>query len=466
VRHSRNTPDWLGALSPGAWVIAALALLGSIGVLAMRPPEPAGLEMWIFSRMHKLIYDPAVAEWNAGHDDPVTLRLLSREALERRMLGGFLGDVPTADLFEVERDNAPKVFGGPLDAVGFVDLTDLVREEGLLEKINAPSFGAWSSRGRIFGLPHDVHPVMLAVRADLVERYGVDLDAIETWEDFEREFRKVQADENGDGEPDRYAISFWLSYEHLGQFELLLLQAGGGCFDADGRVRIDCDENAMVLAELVRWMTGDTRIAADTPEWNAGANQLKVQGYVAAILMPDWLCNYYRNEIPALSGKLELIPLPSWTPGGRHTSVWGGSMLGIARATKRFDDAWAFAKHLYFSDELARRLYTTGDIITPIKSHWDDPIFDEPDPYFGGQPKGRLYIDQAPDVPRRVASPFNRFALTTVQTALVRLRHYAVREGTTDREVLRAEAHRLLAEAERTVRQRVDRNVFVAEGER
>ena len=464
MSHGRNMPDWLGSLSPGAWVIAVLAVLGSIGVATMRPSEAPGLEMWIFSRMHKLIYDPAIAGWNGTHDDPVTLRLLSREALERRMLGGFLGDVPTADLIEVERDNAPKVFGGPLDTVGFVDLTDLIREEGLLEKINPPSFGAWSNRGRIFGLPHDVHPVMLAVRADLVERFGVNLDAIETWADFEREFRKVQGDEDGDGEPDRYAISFWTS--HLGQFELLLLQAGGGCFDADGRVRIDSDENAMVLAELVRWMTGETRIAADTPEWNAGANQLKVQGYVAAILMPDWLCNYYRNEIPALSGKLELIPLPAWTPGGRRTSVWGGSMLGIPRATGRFDEAWAFAKHLYFSDELARRLYTTGDIITPITEHWDDPIFDEPDPYFRGQPKGRLYINLAPDVPRRIASPYFRFALSTVQTAMVRLRDYAIRENTTDREVLRAEAHRLLADAERIVKQRVDRNVFLAGDDR
>ena len=29
-------------------------------------------------------------------------------------------------------------------------------------------FSLWSARGRIYGLPHDVHPVMLAYRTDLV----------------------------------------------------------------------------------------------------------------------------------------------------------------------------------------------------------------------------------------------------------------------------------------------------------
>jgi len=97
------------------------------------------------------------------------------------------------------------------------------------------------------------------------------------------------------------------------------------------------------------------------------------------------------------------MPLRAWAPGGRRTTVWGGTMLGIARDAEDPDALWEFAKHLYLSDELARALYTEGQIITPVTEHWDDPVFDEPDPYFQGQAKGRLYIQAAPDVPRRSA---------------------------------------------------------------
>ncbi len=92
----------------------------------------------------------------------------------------------------MERRAVARAFAGPIEAVGFVDLTDRLAKDGLLERINTPSFSPWSSRGRVFGLPHDVHPVMLGYRADIVEAAGIDVSKIETWDDFERIMRPLQ----------------------------------------------------------------------------------------------------------------------------------------------------------------------------------------------------------------------------------------------------------------------------------
>lgn len=451
-------------LSPAVAVLGLIALVSTLGVATLRPEPTDGLSMWMFARAHKLMYDPVIERWNEEHT-PVRARILSIPALERRMLGGFLAELPTADLLEVERRIARRAFAGPPDTIGFLDLTDRLRAEGLLERINPPSFSPWSSRGRIYGLPHDVHPVMLAYRRDLVEAAGIDLSRVETWDEFIAAMRPLMGDNDGDGQPDRYLLPFWTGNAHLDVLELLLLQNGGGFFDAQGRVDIDNDANAQVLIELVRWMTGETRVAADVPEFNPSGNALKLEGYIVAMFMPDWLCNIYRNEMPALEGKIALMPMPAWNPGGRRTSVWGGTMLGISRLSADPETAWAFAKHLYLSDELSRVLYEEGDIITPVVDHWSDPIFDEPDPFFSGQPKGRMYIDLAPDVPERIASPYSALALTAVQTALVRLKDHADALGTTDRAALAPRARELLAEAERQVRAQVARNVFLAEGE-
>ncbi|MBY0311620.1 MAG: extracellular solute-binding protein [Phycisphaerales bacterium] len=446
---------WSASL--GVLVIALLAIGSSIAVVAIPAKSATGVQMWTFARLHKQMYDPIIADWPA--ESRPQIALLSHPALERRMLQGFLTSTPTADLIECERRSVGRAFVGPLDSVGFTDMTDRLRSEGLLEQINMPSFGPWSSRGRIFGLPHDVHPVMLGYRADIVEAAGIDVSTIETWDDFVRVLGPLMSEKGPDGKPKRYLLNIWEDKEDL--IELLLLQAGGGFFDEQERVRIATPTNARVISTIVTWCRGPGRIAADAADFSASGNQLKADGYVVAAFMPDWMCNVWKNEIPQLSGKIRLMPLPAWTKGGRRTSVWGGTMLGISKTAPDQERLWKIASKLYLSPELARSLYSTGDIITPVRTLWNDPIFSEPDPYFSGQRKGRDYIALAPDVPMRTSSPYNVMAKLRVQTAVISLSAHAQRVGATSVEALEPRAMELLKVAEDQVRAQIERNVFL-----
>ena len=126
------------------------------------------------SPAHVRSYDGGL-EQGAKSTDRVQILLLSGGALQRRLLSGFLSDTPLPDLVEAYASIVHQAFKGPLEHVGFIDLTEVVQAEGIYEQINAPSFAPWTSRGRIFGLPHDVHPVLLAYRADIVEAAGIDV---------------------------------------------------------------------------------------------------------------------------------------------------------------------------------------------------------------------------------------------------------------------------------------------------
>lgn len=458
---NENPPFWR-AISPPAWGVIVMAVLSSVAVWFWPTGPQAQRSMWTFAQPHFRMYEPIVQKWNREHTPTIDMKLIGLVALERRMLGAFMSGTPSADLLEVERRIAARSFTGPLDAVGFVDLTDRLRSEGLLDEINSPSFGPWVSRGRIFGLPHDVHPVMLGYRADIVEAAGIDVSTIQTWDDFARVLAPLMQDANGDGEPDRYLLNMWENHDdHL---EVLLLQAGGGFFDKDDRVAIATQTNARVLAQIVSWCNGPSRIAADAQDFTAGGNKLKADGYVLFTIMPDWMCDVWRHELPQLAGKVKVMPMPAWEPGGRRTSVWGGTMLGIPKTAVKtpedFEQLFAFAKHLYFSDELARELFRSGRIITPVRSHWSDPVFDEPDEYLSGQKSGRMYIDLAPSVPRRTSSPYNTYARFRVMDALVRLSEEARRTRTFELPRLREMAMDSLREAEKQVRSVVDNNVF------
>jgi arabinosaccharide transport system substrate-binding protein len=453
-----------GFLSAGAWIIVAVAVVSSIVILCRPQTRSSGLQMWTTAREHMVMYTPLLNDWNA-HAGPqthpaVNIQLFSGDVLQRRMMSGFLSDVPVSDLIEVERSLIGPAFGGPLKDVGFVDLTDRLKAEGLYDQFNAPSFSPWSSRGHIFGLPHDVHPVLLGYRADILEAAGIDMSRIQTWDDFAQAMQPLLKDTDSEGRPRHYPLNLW--YTSIDQIETLVLQASGPLFDISGRPVIDTDSNAHALATMVSWMTGPNRISVDAQEFTASGNQLRLDGYVVCSIMPDWLGGVWKNDIPGLSGKLKLIPLPAWTPGGRRTSVWGGTMLGLCKASKNFDRAWDFAKQLYLNKEIARQLYETNDIISPLKKMWDEPFYSVPDPFFCGQVIGRMYIAQAPHVPSRTSSPYNQFAKQRLQDAAKDLYDYATSRHVYNAAALEPEAHAGLRRAQTEVQLQIDKNVFLA----
>lgn len=449
----------LRSVTPGVGVILALALTSWFALLLFPVRTNPGLEMWIFSPEHKLLYEPAL-EARAQRGEPnVNMRVIGIPALKSRMMSGFFANLPTADLIEVERQMAGQAFTGPLESVGFTDLTELVQREGLLEQINTPSFGPWTSRGRIFGLPHDVHPVLLAYRADIVENAGIDVSQIQTWDDFARVMRPLMQDLDNDGEPDRYLLGLWETDGD--RIETLMLQGGARFFDDQGRATMDSDTNARLLARIISWFVGPDRIAADVPDFTAAGNKLKLDGYAIAYLMPDWMCNIWRLQMPQLAGKVKLMPLPAWEPGARRTSVWGGTMLGIPKSTQRFDESWRLAKQLYFSESIARELYTRNDIVTPIKAFWDDPMFDQPDDYFSGQAKGRMYVDHAPLIPQRTSSPYYKLALDRLRDAAVAVAEWSRSTGNHEPDAIEARCREELARAQSAVVRQMRRNVFL-----
>jgi arabinosaccharide transport system substrate-binding protein len=149
-------------LSWGGTSICLLMLASSLAICFVPTARKSGLVLWTFARPHFALYEPVCEAWNRDHTPKLNVFQLGLRALEQRMLSSFVTATPSADLIEVERGVVGGAFSGPLEDVGFVDLTDRMRQDGLMEELNPPSISPWTSRGRIFGLPHDVHPVLLA----------------------------------------------------------------------------------------------------------------------------------------------------------------------------------------------------------------------------------------------------------------------------------------------------------------
>lgn len=447
----------LRSLSLGVWVIVLL-LVGSGAALLFGRHEPRRtLEMWVFSPEHYAVYESTLAD-RIGTPTEVNLTQMSIPAVQSRMMTGFFGGLETADLIEVERGFAGQVFMGPTDAIGFRDLTPRLEAEGLMEVFSPPSLSPWMEDGRVFGLPRGVHPVMLAYRADLTEAAGIDLSAAETWDEFFTMLEPMMSDGDGDGRPDRYALSFW--YSQQDSIEVLLLQGDGRLFDERGVPVLDEERNADLIARLVSWCIGPEQRATDIEEFTAAGHQARIEGRAIAYLCPDWMCSVWRMHVPLIGGKMKVMPIPAFEPGGRRTSVRGGTMIGIPKTSSRFDEAWEVATALYTSPGIARELYRLADIITPVRSLWDDPMYDEPDPFFMGQAKGRMFIEMADQIPVRSSSPYTQPAVFEMRDAAVNLAAWANGRRVYDADALVPQARVLLKKAQENVVRRMSRNAF------
>ncbi|HEU5081336.1 MAG TPA: extracellular solute-binding protein [Opitutaceae bacterium] len=447
--------------SPGAWLILSGAVASSLVFLLWPAPARSGRAFWIFSPPNVKLYEAALDNWNAQHPRPAEqthLALIHYQALERRLVAAFTSDAPVADLVETEGLLMARLFGGPVEDVGFVDLTDRIRAEGLNDAIVPAAFSQWTTRGHIFGLPHDLNPCLLAYRADIVEAAGIDVGQIETWNDFRRVLAPLIQDFDGDGRPDRFLLNFWESQRDLA--DALLLQAGGELFDQNDQLTLASEANARTLAALVGWLAGPERFCVDAPEFTAGGDRMRLDGTVIASVLPDWQAGTWKNYIPGLAGKVKLMPLPAWTRGGLRTTVWGGTAVGIAKAAPNVELSWKLAKHLYLSPQIAEQLFRTTCILSPVKAHWELPVYHQPDAYFSGQRIGEMFIAQAPHVPARRSSPYRQLAMERVTSALIALKAYAVAHDRFDSAFLLPEARRLLAEQQQDLAARIARNVL------
>lgn len=374
------------------------------------------LTFWIFAKNHYDAYVQGAKTFEAKHPGvKVDVQLVAGTAVTSRLQAAFWSDLAVPDLVETEISATGMFFRGPVENVGFVDLTDRIHEEGLWDKMVQARFAPYSTRGRIFGIPNDIHPVMLAYRRDIFEEEGVDVSKIQTWDDFIEIGRRLTIPNK------RYMIE--LSDSNTWSLEVCLFQRGGGYFDADGKCTIDSEIAVQTIMWYVPLVAGPDRIGNSLSGPQASGQILTravEDGYILCLICPDWRTKQVEMDVPRASGKMALMPLPAVTPGGRRTSTFGGTMIGITKHCKNQELAWEFAKHVYLDSEELADMFRGTNTIPALREAWDQPAFSEPREFWSGQKIGLLYADLAADVPPQYTSPFVVIAKSKMSEALVK----------------------------------------------
>jgi arabinosaccharide transport system substrate-binding protein len=384
-------------------LLIVFALASGLAVaVRMAVPIPPVVSIWTFTHLAAEEF----ADRLTDHPDRDRIKVLNLgRAMSDRLSLGVMTRTELPDLVEIEQSELGRYLRGPVDQIPFVDLTERIQREGWDTKCVAARFARYSVQGHIFGIPHDVHPVVLVYRPDVLADLGYSPEDLTTWSDWVEAANAFYRP----GAPGTREWRYGLALSDVESFEFLALlwQRGGDIFDASGDVILDNDLAADTLEFYVSLFRSHPPAAGPRlSNWNEDFAAL-ARGQFVALMGPDWYLATMRMDAGSLlEGKIRCMPLPAWKPGGRRTSTIGGTMMAIPKACPDVDRAWELAKFLYFDRESLIRRFRNQTIVPPLRTIFEDPVFDEPAPFFQGQRVGRLLTQVAEEVPPVQGSPY------------------------------------------------------------
>ncbi len=418
--------------------IIAMILFATVGGAAIlfRPSPPhADLTLWLFAEQHARMYRgdrqfdptgvPLIEQFKQQTGHSVNVNLIANQALDVRLISLFMSGnsgSETPDLAEIEITSVGKYFRPPIGQIGFLPLNSYLEKSGWMHRIVASRFAPWTKGSTIFGIPGDLHPCALTYRKDLFDEAGVDLESVQTWNEYQDRALKFQEYWKARGHP-RAAIGFPISSADM--LTILLLQQHENLVGSDLSVYLSSEKVIQTLAWYAQAATGPKRIGAEfNPAPGQSARDL-ANGDICGMITPDWQVQYLKQYTPDMAGKLHMIPLPRFFPDDARTASWGGTMIGITRNCRNPDLAWKLIETLYLNPSSihARQQYT--GILPPLPEYWNDPVYLRPDPYYGGQKIDQLYISLASELPARYVTPYTPIAQMVLSAVLSRATSYA-----------------------------------------
>jgi lactose/L-arabinose transport system substrate-binding protein len=250
-----------------------------------------------------------------------------------------------------------------------------------------------SKDGQIYAMPIDSGPVALYYRRDVFEKAGVDPTTLSTWDDWLAAAKVIK---------DKTGVPMWQQAKarnNARTFESLLWQQGLGYVDASGAVIVDKEPRIQQTLEFMgkTWSDG---VAADNEEWTDPWYAAFNKGQVATHPGAVWMSTFFKSFIaPDAAGKFGVVPLPRWTADGSDTANDGGSSFAIPAASEQQAAAWAWIQFYTGQPSSVMTWYKASDIFPSLNAAYEDPYFQEPDPYFDNQKVRQFFAELTTQVP-------------------------------------------------------------------
>ncbi|HSC81790.1 MAG TPA: extracellular solute-binding protein [Chitinolyticbacter sp.] len=269
---------------------------------------------------------------------------------------------------------------------------------------------AWAqatSGKELAALPVDIGPGTLFYRQDLLAAAGVgEGELSRTWDSYLAAGRKLKA-------RGAYLLAHARDLKDL-YLRASLKDGEGVYFDGAGKplVRSVRFVKAFELALAARKAGLDARVSTYTPAWGDALRK----GRIATQASGSWMAGHLETWLaPQTRGLWRVTAMPA----GAH-ATWGGSFYAIPRASTKKALAWELLQLLAHDRAIQLAALKHDDVkaFPALLAAQDDPLFETPVAFLGGQRAWQLWRASALRVPALVANRNDALAEEMVNAEL------------------------------------------------
>jgi multiple sugar transport system substrate-binding protein len=247
--------------------------------------------------------------------------------------------------------------------------------------------GYSSDKKRLIGFSWDIGPASYFYRADIFESVGLPSDPDEvakymnTWKGVLDVAQKVHIPGQ------RWLINESTSF-------LMELYALDDFYNEDLTLRLDRPGILECIDMVTAMRKGNLDMNSNM--WSTEGKSAIDNGSVVSVVSGSWFGGFLKADFdPDGAGNWRVTTLPGNVP----SSNFGGSFMSIPNQSKYKDEAWAFLSYMLATKKGQNDIFLAVDYFPTYKPAWDDPAYDESDPYFGGQKTRALWKKIAQGLP-------------------------------------------------------------------
>ncbi|QKS70021.1 extracellular solute-binding protein [Paenalkalicoccus suaedae] len=320
------------------------------------------LSFWTFADTHVSFFENAAERWNEENPDTpiqLTAEVYPFDQMHNNLLLALQSGSEAPDLVDIEIARFPNFLMGDIQ---LEPLNDLIEDE--MDQFITERLDIYSQDGNIYGAPTHLGATVVYYNMEIMDEAGVDIDAIETWDDYVEAGKQVV---EATGVPMTTISTNWYGIWPF------VAQRGSDFFNDEGELTLANETNVETLG-FINDMVNEHEIARITPgEQNHSEEYYGFMnsGGAGSAIMPLFFMANFLAEMPDLAGKMEIRPLPVFDESDARTVGMGGTGTAVTSQSENVDLAKDFLYFAKMSEEGNINLWTELGFDPPRWDVWD-----------------------------------------------------------------------------------------------
>lgn len=211
-------------------------------------------------------------------------------------------------------------------------------------------------KNKVYGFPWSTSPRVIIYRKDIFKRENINVDDIKTWDDYIVLGQKVTYDTGK---------QFLTNVKDIDNNMYLVFanQLGTSYFNSDDKLDLD-SSISIKAADMLKKLYSEN-ILFDLKSRKESVQSI-LNGNSVSMIADSQYISYIERNFPGYKGKLGIMKLPAFEPGGNRDVSVGGSNLLINNLGKNVDLAKEFCEFCISDDHT---------IIDSMKNYGYFPVF-------------------------------------------------------------------------------------------